>query len=429
MREKDKYAIGLLYDKGMSLCHSTWGEETITPNWVTIPRMLDKGNVLRYVNVYYDNNIMKVKFWEKTQTLSFVEWLGLSSKQSARFGGEYSISTDIDGIHARLEFSEDDMKRMIANHPEFIGGNIQLKGKVRRLQVNDIIVGHKMYDTVSDFMQMYEAENFGIPRLKNKYGDIKKDAAPLWFRYFDKKNSVVRLEGDNEVIVVKKDLPDLDVLFGDSDIKFDQAFMDDFITRTINDEAIQVHHIGMPFQTPPVVIKTMKIFNKMHSSELTNMILDFYNQTDLQDSVLSLCIKLAIFELLRKLNEDSPISHFFKALVDGIVDSITVKGILTETEGQIIEYKSRDVWVGNPKKIAEYLANDIETKLKQSHCKVYFIGIEDNGNFSPVAGSRLGNDILGSVKEILISKLSANVYIFPIIKEKEGIILLIVHRN
>ncbi len=49
MREESKYALGIVTKNLVLLCHSIYGEETITPEWKTIPRMLDSDNVLRYV--------------------------------------------------------------------------------------------------------------------------------------------------------------------------------------------------------------------------------------------------------------------------------------------------------------------------------------------------------------------------------------------
>ena len=50
MREENKYALGLLLEGRLVLCHSKYGQKTITPEWKIIPRMLDIDNILRYVS-------------------------------------------------------------------------------------------------------------------------------------------------------------------------------------------------------------------------------------------------------------------------------------------------------------------------------------------------------------------------------------------
>ncbi|MFH1625384.1 MAG: hypothetical protein ABID54_09565, partial [Pseudomonadota bacterium] len=91
MREESKWAIGLLMPGKLVLCHSLFGEETITPEWKIIPRMLDMDNVSRYVCFMDDSGIITVRFWERDATSSFIEWLGLPHKQAFLFGGRYRI--------------------------------------------------------------------------------------------------------------------------------------------------------------------------------------------------------------------------------------------------------------------------------------------------------------------------------------------------
>jgi len=46
MRMETKYALSLLMENKLFVCHSIYGEETITPEWEIIPRMMDIDNVL-----------------------------------------------------------------------------------------------------------------------------------------------------------------------------------------------------------------------------------------------------------------------------------------------------------------------------------------------------------------------------------------------
>ncbi|MFC2021634.1 hypothetical protein ACFLTR_00240 [Chloroflexota bacterium] len=429
MREDTKYAIGLLAENGLLLCHSIYGEETITPDWSTIPRMLDTGNVLRYVHFYYVRGMIEVKYWEKTASASFIEWLGLSRKQALKFGGAYSVGTEIDNMNARFELTEEDMEKLVNNHPEFLQGKIELQSAIRLLRVNNVRIGNKTFEKVGEFVQWYEAENLGIPLYKKKYDALKEDMSPLWFRYFDTKTGLLRYEGDEIITAISKDLPDLDVLFSDDSIKFDEAYVEDFAKRLLNDEIIKVHHVALPFFSPPIIIAKVRIYNRLQLSAAIERLIGYYNQADFQDVIISLCVKYIIFAVLGELNKDLPIAHFFKKVAASVAKSIRMEGLITESEGQIIEYKSRDIWVGDTKKISTTLANDIEVKLRHSPFKAYFIGVEDDGRISPISRSRLKNDRANDVKTELEKRLQATVHVLPVISEDDGIVLLAVYRT
>ncbi len=49
MREKNKYVISIVSDNNLLICHSRGREDTITPGWKVVRRMLDKDNVDRFV--------------------------------------------------------------------------------------------------------------------------------------------------------------------------------------------------------------------------------------------------------------------------------------------------------------------------------------------------------------------------------------------
>jgi len=430
MREDSKYAIGLLSPDGLLLSHSIYGEETITPNWNTIPRMLDTGNILRYVYFYYDKGIINVKFWEKTSTVSFMDWLGLSRKQGFLFGGACSINTQIDGMTAQLELTEDEMDKLIEEHPEFRDAKIKLSSSIQLVNVNHIRFANKNFEKVQDFLQLYEADKHGIPLYQKKYAQFKENALlPLWFQYFDTKTALIRYESGEVIIEISKDLPELDILFVNDAIKFDEGYIDDLTTRIINNEAVNIFHIDLPFQSPPEAFGKVKIFNKLASSSIVEYIVNYYNETEFHDSKLLLCAKCLLFALLGHTNRDLPISHFFNNVSTRLINSIDLGGRLAELEGKIIEYKSRDIFVGNDIKIAGVLASDIKEKLKNAICKIYIIGVEDDGIMNPISRSRLRSDRIENIRGKLQSQLSpTNVFMLPIVQDQGGIIIIIVHR-
>jgi len=49
MREENKFALAIVSQGSLLLCHSNIGEQTITPLWEVVDRMLDIDNVERFV--------------------------------------------------------------------------------------------------------------------------------------------------------------------------------------------------------------------------------------------------------------------------------------------------------------------------------------------------------------------------------------------
>jgi len=429
MREDSKYAIGLLSKDGLILSHSIYGEETITPDWNTIPRMLDTGNILRFIYFYYDNGSINVKFWEKTSTVSFLEWLGVSRKQGFLFGGDCSINTKIDGMTARLELTEEEMDSLLVAHPEFREGRIELASPIKQMKVNQVRFINKSFDKVQDFLQLYDSEKLGIPLYQKKYAQFKENIiSPLWFQYFDTKTSLMRYDNDEIIVEIQKNLPQLEMLFGNETIKFDEDYIEDLATRIINDEKVNIFHIDLPFKSDPDKIGNVKIFNKLSASSIVEHISKYYNETEFQDTKLRLCIKQLLFSLLGHANRDLAISYFFNSISKKLTQSINLSGRLSELEGQIIEYKSRDIFTGEDGKIAELLSSDIKEKLKKSFCKIYLIGVEDDGIINSISPSRLRSDRIQNIKSKLQSQLpSTTIFLLPIIQNRDGILVVIAH--
>ena len=152
MREESKYAIGLLMPNKLILCHSLFGEETITPEWKIIPRMLDMDNVSRYVCFMDDSGIITVRFWERDATSSFIEWLGLPHKQAFLFGGRYRIQSEVEGVTVELQLTEEEIAVIVQKIKEANSGAdfgtlmklvmAELKGKADGAVVSKYVRGN-----------------------------------------------------------------------------------------------------------------------------------------------------------------------------------------------------------------------------------------------------------------------------------------------
>ena len=71
MRETDKYALAIVSEKFLLLCHTTMGERTITPVWEVVDRMLDKDNVERFVIFKKTDDLTNVIYYEHSPSRSW----------------------------------------------------------------------------------------------------------------------------------------------------------------------------------------------------------------------------------------------------------------------------------------------------------------------------------------------------------------------
>jgi hypothetical protein len=215
MREASKYALALLLQNRLILCHSFFGEETITPQWKTIQRMLDTDNVLRYVCFTDTGKSVTVRYWEKEATDSFIQWLGLPRKEAFLFGGKYKIQSEIENYSVEFQLTEEEMAKWLQNHSEFERGEIELSKPISFLPVKGIIVGKRTYYTPDDFIQDYEADKKGILLYQKEYERLNKKPAPLFGRYFDDAFRVYSRYREEEITEVSKP-PNYELLFANS---------------------------------------------------------------------------------------------------------------------------------------------------------------------------------------------------------------------
>lgn len=429
MREDSKYALGLVIDKRIILCHSIYGEETITPEWKILPRMLDVDNILRYVSFNLEQDEVLVQFWEKEATVSFMEWLGLTRKQAFLFGGKYRICSEIDDFHIEFQLSEKEIDDLITNHPEFSQGIININRTIHYFEINEIRVSRKPYRNVGDFIQDYKAEKFGVPKYQSDYKKIKGNSLPLLTKYIDEKDRVVRIEGDELSTEVTKDSAPFVILFADGEIEFRNSFRDELVRKFLNNEEIKLFHAGMNFKSEPENVCGLEIYNSLSIDNFTSLISTHYEQIKHQDNTLDAILKFLALKMLSQNSKNNPIVFIFKELSDQILSEFKFQRKMNRTEDIYIEFKSRDFVSDNDAKTIENLATDIEKKINHSILKIYLIGVEDDGSIEPLISSRFKSDRIEKIKKGLEQRLySSSIVLKPIISDNKMVLLLIVSK-
>jgi hypothetical protein len=430
MREETKYVLGILMEGRLVLCHSVYGEETITPEWKIIPRMLDTDNILRFISFSNNKGEIVVKYWEKEATNSFADWLGLSRKQVFLLGGKYKLRTEVDNMSVEFQLDEEEINTWLRTHPEIKGGFINFTNPINSLVIKEIRAGRKQYQNVEDFIQDYEAEKFGLPKYQKDYTKIKSSYLPLLMKFYDEKERLVRVEGDDKVVEVDKTTPQFHIIFADGDIEIRPSYLTEITSKIRNKEQLWIFHPGHCFSTPPLQLGGTLFFNQIQVTPVIRLLLDYYNDTKLQDLHLDSLFLFTIYRIIGAVNVGSPISYLMEKISNELMNTSVLKGKISKLEDGILEYKSRDILAGSPEKISDQLTQDIEVKLHSSPCKVYCIGIEDDGKFAPVNPSRIRSDRLDKIKGYLLAKFP-QCFIYPIsvVKGDEALLILIIYQN
>jgi len=121
-REPGKYAVLILYDDSLVLCHTDSEEMTITKGAEVLERLLDSDNVDKYARFRQTDDGIEVLQFERSVSKSFSEFLGLNPEEIAyEEAGDIKIFTEIDNSTVRFEFGQDEFEQKF-----IVGGDYDL---------------------------------------------------------------------------------------------------------------------------------------------------------------------------------------------------------------------------------------------------------------------------------------------------------------
>jgi hypothetical protein len=418
MRETDKYALAIVSEKFLLLCHTTMGERTITPVWEVVERMLDKDNVERFVIFKKKDDSTTVTYYEHSPSDFFVRWLGLSQKEAFTYlGGRNRISSAIDGIHYNFELTDDQIENQILKDTGiFTRGNDQLilKTPISIIDIKQIRVGKKQYAHVSDFLQDYLARKNDLEFYRDEYEKISRSLAPLVRTFFDEIDCLVTVTNEGEEVKIRKRNPNFNILFaGKTKMSGNIEFRDSFIMKLFSDYVNGVHinifHAGMKMYQPDtgsISIGSMEIFNEIQCPDIIVQLLEFNKNTNIKDTILNTSLQYSIFKLLSQFNSDKPISAFFSKFSEALGNTIKKPTSVIQNEGDVIEFKSSDFLVGTDDEIVDRVHKDIMKKTGNQLFKIYLFGIANKTNkIEPISADKFNNDRIGRLEKKLMKKM------------------------
>lgn len=409
MRKEEKYVVSLVSEKGLIMCHSVFGEETITPKWDVVQRMLDKDNVIRFVDFSKESGEIEVTYYELYPSESFINWLGLPEKESFSYlGGKNRIITEVEGISCALELNDDEIfDKLIKGELKVEDGLIHFHNPIHQLPILQIRSGKKRYGNLEDFLQDFLAKQYDLSYYQEEYKRLRSSLDPLFYKYIDERDKVICHKGGETKIMLRKINPNFILIFADGNIEIRRTFLSEILTKIINNQNFRLFHAGMPLSPKPIKIGSMEIFNKLNSHDTINILTSWLTQTQLNDHFVLRLTLSAMFKLIAIENKGKPIEYLFKKLSGEI--RIKPPGKVVELESKVLEFKSRDKLAGTDKEITERLKEDIKKKLSQSNIKFYIVGIDElSREIEPIPTNRWPDSRILNVEDSLRDKLNVS---------------------
>lgn len=400
-RENDRYAVGIMANDYILLANTVFGEETITPTYEIIPRMMDKDNIMLYAlfRLEKEGNI-KVRYFEFYKSDFFVEWLGIYEKGSHYYqGGKYRIYTDIMGNSTVLELNDENIEKIRGN----INGNqITLEVPLEIINIEQVRIGKKLYPDFEVFYKHFMADQYNLKHYQNKFFEIIGRLDSQITRYLDCREGVKKYE---EGFIIKKRNPHFNILFGakrgSADIEFSPDYINELYSQYYNGNQFQVFHAGDKLSSKPVEIQQMVIYNEL-CIDVSKFLIDYLNETNFRDRELFNMLSFTTFRLLAFENQEKYLDYFLNTIGFKFLKKLKNKKF-TDNEDEILEFKGSSYFDGSPEDIADRLIQDIRKKLSLNHFKVYMIGVLEppEGKLDPIKKQNMKSDAITKIERII----------------------------
>jgi len=420
MREEGKYAIAIVYQGMLLLCHSAVGEKTMTPSFQIIERMLDKDNVDRFVAFKKENDQIKVIYWEHYPSGLFIRWLGITGREASYYlGGKNRFYTEIEGLKCAIELSDEEVEEKLVESDKFkFENNTLILPSGYSLVINQIRTGKKYYKNYDEFLEEFMFRRYNLTYYSEQYTKINNSLDLLYKKFVDEKDKLIEIENSKEKTVLRKRNPNFTILFANKHISIRQSFLNELFTNYLNNTKTKIFHAGMKFSQKPLKIGPFEFYNKIETNELISAICEFLEKSDIKDKSIYHTLSYTILQLLKNKNQEKPISYFLEKFSQKLIEKIDLSQKIIQQENTIIEFKSRDIMVGNNDQIVMKLTEDIKKKMKDTNFKIYIIGVDEKTQtFEPIKSSKLPSDRVTKIEQKIRKQLkTTGKFIIKLIK-------------
>jgi len=439
MREEEKYGILIISQDMIVLCHSKFGEVTITPDFEVLPRMLDSDNIIRFVAfIKKKNGKIYVKYHEDYKTKFLMEWLGVSKKELFSYmGGKYRFESEVNGVKIALEFTEEDMYKLITGDLKGVhikDGQLLFESPLNGMPINLVRIGRKPYQDFEEFKQEFLIEYFTIDKITERYKGLINSHDTIIYQALDDQEEVVLLSRQTGKIerTISKKMANLIPIFatkGKIDIR--ESFLRNIAMKLLNGESVQIFHVGDGFSTEPLVLKSLEIYNNLNVSKALFEIISATNTSETGRSYIDRLLFYVALKLLTTENLDKKISFFLDKLSEKILGYIQIPDTtkVLRKEDVIIEYKAHEELDGRDEEIINRISEDLKSKLEDSTVVVFYFGFDEKSrSFDPISLGRINDNRLRVwEKGVKAQTKATKIYFHVVPKEdsRKGMVLMV----
>ncbi|MDS0278035.1 hypothetical protein NDI85_09530 [Halomicroarcula sp. S1AR25-4] len=372
-REEGKYAILILTEGSVLICHTDSEELTITKDADVIERLLDADNVDKYARFRRaDGGIEVLNFERNRRSKSFSDWLGLQPEEVVyEDAGDIKVFTEVDGSTCVFEFEREEFakKFLIDGTCELLPGTLRMPGE--RYPVHHIKIGRRKFDTVDEFLQEFFSLYYDLKHYDAEYATLVNSMEPYTTTIVDHNDKVTIGGPRGETRLVKRN-GEFNILFADRDIDLSAKWRLKLSKRFSNGTQTRIYHPGLDFSEEPVRIGPFEIHNRLDVDAERLHQLHGVTQKAETGEYFSNVLHCVTFDLLSNQCSDS-LQGFFKQMRDTYQDNLHADGLVLRDEDNVLEYKSRDWVVGKDEdETAEAITREI-----QAETRLLFIGIEE----------------------------------------------------
>ncbi|WP_330633575.1 hypothetical protein [Halocatena halophila] len=387
-RAAGKYVVIILGEGRLITCHSYTGQRALTTEMEIIEELLSADNIDKYAEFTREEDEIVINHFDKYDTKSFVEWLGIPVDQVV-----YDIKGDVkiysviaDDIQATFRFTRDDIVEKIINTDEFnLQGNLlETPDTERDYRIKQIRWGNSTYESAEEFKQEALTHHYELSYYEDKFDELAKgDLGVATKTAIDREERLTIESGSKQEVRVRKTHDDFEIVLVNEFIDLEAGWRQALASKALaNDQRVSIHHPGNSIAEEPVRIGALRIYNTIGLDEgVVDDLHDFVRTArDLGTSNMGSLMKHVTFDLLRR-EANAPICHFFGELADEYLrshkDTISEGTRVTLREGgpASVELKSPEWFYGGK----DYeLANKL-TKELNNGAGMVVIGVDENG--------------------------------------------------
>ncbi|WP_076143193.1 hypothetical protein [Natrinema saccharevitans] len=394
-RQEGKYAVLIITEDSIFICHTDSKEKSITKNADVIERLLDTDNVNKYAEFRQQSEETIVRHYERHRTKSLSDWLGIENFEiSYQDAGEISIFTEIDDSTCAFQYEKDEFVNKFLNTDS--GYEIMenlFRTPTNEYSVEQIQFGRRNYENTDDFLQDFYSLYYDVKSYQDHFAQVASSMEPWQGNIYDHKNKVTK--GKNGQKFVIKDHNDFNIVFAYKNIELSTQWRLELTQKFLDGVPTQFTHAGNPFSEEPVKIGCFEIYNDVEIDGLDelNRLYETLQRGGTGEQLSNL-LAYVIFVVAAEWSEP-PLAQFFPQLASKYANRLDADGVVIRDEDNILEFKSNE-WFGisDDDELAKRISKEI-----QGDTRLLIGGIdEEDQSIRPINRNRFDSERNTSIR-------------------------------